>query len=198
MTEQEQNDFIDKIDSEIENYKQEIITQKTPSEIYELHYQINAMEEIAEFLKNYAEEYKITDFPKENIVKGLYWNFIDTSYDLTQDDLREFVKYEIRTYNAIKNDKPLAERIDEFYSRYFPYDRYDASGFFDGKYDTDGKIINEIKECLSTKRGCKIVSKFLTEIINNEVEDTNMLEEAIQLRNAVKDEMAKFQDDNEM
>ena len=68
----------------------------------------------------------------------------------------------------------------------------------DGKYDTDGKIINEIKECLSTKRGCKIVSKFLTEIIDNEVEDTNMLEEAIKLRNAVKDEMAKFQDDNEM
>lgn len=198
MTEQEQNDFIDKIDSEIENYKQEIITQKTPSEIYELHYQINAMEEIAEFLKNYAEEYKITDFPKENIVKGLYWNFIDTNYDLTQDDLREFVKYEIRTYNATKNDKPLAERIDEFYSRYFPYDRYDASGFFDGKYDTDGKIISEIKECLSTKRGCKIVNKFLTEIIDNEVEDTNMLEEAIQLRNAIKDEMAKFQDDNEM
>lgn len=196
MTEQETNEFIDRIEKELETYKQEMI-KKSPSEIYEAHYEIEAMEEIAGFLINYADNYKITDFPKENIVKGLFWNFIDTSYDLTQDDLREFIKYEIETYNANKTDKSLAERLDEFYSQYFPYDRYDGTGYFDKKYDIEDIGLNQIKECLSYKKGCKVVCKFLTEIIENE-EDTKMLEEALKLKNDVIKEMAKFENDNEM
>lgn len=196
MTEQETNEFIERIEKELETYKQEMI-KKSPSEIYEAHYEIEAMEEIAGFLINYADNYKITDFPKENIVKGLYLNFLDTSYDLTQDDLREFVKYEIETYNANKTDKSLAERLDEFYSQYFPYDRYDGTGYFDKKYDIEDIGLNQIKECLSYKKGCKVVCKFLTEIIENE-EDTKMLEEALKLKNDVIKEMAKFENDNEM
>lgn len=196
MTEQETNEFIERIEKELETYEQEMI-KKSPSEIYEAHYEIEAMEEIAGFLINYADNYKITDFPKENIVKGLFWNFIDTSYDLTQDDLREFIKYEIETYNANKTDKSLAERLDEFYSQYFPYDRYDGTGYFDKKYDIEDIGLNQIKECLSYKKGCKVVCKFLTEIIENE-EDTKMLEEALKLKNDVIKEMAKFENDNEM
>ena len=196
MNEQEQNEFIEIIDNELENYKQQII-KKTPSEIYDLHYEINAMEEIAGFIKDNAENYKITDFPKENIVRSLYLNFLDTSYDLQQDDLREFVRYEIKTYNENKSDKSLAERLDEFYSHYFPYDRYDGTGYFDKKYDIEDIGLNQIKECLSYKKGCKVISKFLTEIIENE-EDTKMLEEALKLKNDVIKEMAKFENDNEM
>ncbi len=97
----------------------------------------------------------MTDFPKENFVRGLYLNFLDTSYDLQQDDLWEFVKYEIETYNANKTNKSLAERLDEFYSQYLPYDRYDGTGYFDKKYYIEDIDLIKLKKVYYAKKFAK-------------------------------------------
>ena len=52
--------------------------------------------ELVPFLINDGLNYKRKDFAKEDIIEDLYYRFMKTEYDLTQDDLREFIYYDIQ------------------------------------------------------------------------------------------------------
>ena len=95
MLEEEYREFVREIDREHEEYKTQM--KKLPTEdLYESFYQIHAHEEFYNFLVNYGKSYMRRDFAKKEIVEDLYYRFMKTEYDLTQDDLREFIYYDIQ------------------------------------------------------------------------------------------------------
>lgn len=95
MTQLEYKMFTKQLDKEIKLYKEQML-KLTPDEIYEGFYQIHAHESIYNFLINDGLNYKRKDFAKEDIIEDLYYRFMKTEYDLTQDDLREFIYYDIQ------------------------------------------------------------------------------------------------------
>ncbi len=69
---------------------------------------------------------------------------------------------------VMEQQKGLAERLDEFYAKVSPYDRYDATGSFDPEYDEDKVGLYEIKENLKTAEGIKGIDNWLKEIISDD------------------------------
>lgn len=97
MTRNQEKEFTQQINEEMEQFKQNMLgTSK--NNIYENSYRIQAYDEISDFLINNAKQYSRAGFPKDNIVESLYFEFLDTDYDLTQEDLRFFISKENETY----------------------------------------------------------------------------------------------------
>ena len=193
---EEEKEFIETLQNEIDEFKAEML-KKSNIQIYDEHYKIHSMEELAEYLIDTAEIYDRKGFPKTNILEYLYDEFLGTNYDLTREDLSCFIADENKLYKINHDDRPLAERIDEFYSQYDPYERYDATGSFDSKYDSENIGLEQIKECLSTQNGCEHIAELLDKVIKYD-EDIDMVSKAISLKNALEKEITKFQNDIEM
>lgn len=106
MLEEEYQGFVRELDREIKEYKEQ--TKKLPVEdLYESYYQIHAHEEFYNFLVNYGKNYMRKDFAKNNIIEDLYYRFMKTEYDLTQDDLREFIYYDIQDRHKKENNEEM-------------------------------------------------------------------------------------------
>lgn len=196
MTLEEEREFIDTIQNEIISFKEEML-KKSKEQIYDDYYKIHAMEELSEFLIDNADEFDRSGFPKNKILEYLYWQFMETDYDFTQEDLNYFIKEENKSYKLTHSDIPLAQRLDDFYADYSPYDRYDATGSFSSKYDPENIGINQVKDCLSSKEGCYHIKEFLDEVIKTD-ERTEFIERAIILKNDIEKEIQNFESDNEM
>lgn len=95
MLEEEYKVFVRELDRENKEYKEQM-KKLSADDLYESYYQIHAHEEFYNFLINYGKNYMRKDFAKTDIVEDLYYRFMKTEYDLTQDDLREFIYYDIQ------------------------------------------------------------------------------------------------------
>lgn len=85
----EEKDFIKKLDEELEMFKYSIMS-KTREEIYYSYYKINIYEEFYNYLLNHTEDLDFNELPKDNILKYFFDDFIDTDYNLTNEDLYMF------------------------------------------------------------------------------------------------------------
>ena len=78
-----------------------------PKELYSKYYEINAMEELYNFMTLDGKKYNYNSFPKENILEQYYVFFLDSDYDLTYEDLECFMKEETKKflkYNKKQNE----------------------------------------------------------------------------------------------
>lgn len=97
MTEKDCKKIQAKIDKEIEEYKAEVLA--LPKEnIYELHYEINAYEELHNYLSTSMKNYNKNGFPKDKILDHFYNRFMKTEYSLGYDDLEDFFIDETKRY----------------------------------------------------------------------------------------------------
>lgn len=97
MTEKDCKKIQAKIDKEIEEYKTEVLA--LPKEnIYELHYEINAYEELHNHLSTGMKTYNKNGFPKDKILDHFYNRFMKTEYSLGYDDLEDFFIDETKRY----------------------------------------------------------------------------------------------------
>ncbi len=106
MLEEEYQEFVRELDKENKEYREKM-TKLSTEDLYESYYQIHAHESFYNFLLNYGIRYMRKDFAKTNIVEDLYYRFMKTEYDLTQDDLREFIYYDIQDRHKKENDEEM-------------------------------------------------------------------------------------------
>ncbi len=99
MTEKQYDKFRNTIDKEIEEYKREVCNN-APIHVYERFYEIHAYEEIYDFLCHDAINHDIKGFPAKNILDHFYCQFMKTDYDLTQEDLYDFLEEETKLYKS--------------------------------------------------------------------------------------------------
>lgn len=131
MTKEEIDNFIGQIDEEIKQFKDKML-ENSNEFIFSKSYSIQAHIEIAEFLKNNAENYPRQGFSDKYIVETLYVEFLDTEYDLTQEDLRYFVDREVKIKLRDRNkpkDKYLIKGV--LYEPICYGDEEDCWGYID-------------------------------------------------------------------
>lgn len=95
MTDNEYADLTNKIDKELKEYKDFIMT-KDKKDIYESYYQIHAHEEIHDYLTNEGKKFNYKGFPKKDIIDWLYRRFMKSEYNLCYEDLGYLVDYETK------------------------------------------------------------------------------------------------------
>lgn len=67
-----------------------------------------------------------------------------------------------------KEGLTIADKLDIFYSYYDPYNRFDETGSFSPKEDSENAGLKQIKEELSTVEGRKEIDNFLQDIIKTD------------------------------
>ena len=83
-------DFLNQLGKEIDEYKENMLNN-SKVEIYDKYYEIFAMEELYDYLSlENLIDYSIQ--PKENILNFYYHRFLRTDYNLTPEDMRDFIK----------------------------------------------------------------------------------------------------------
>ena len=83
-------DFLNQLGKEIDEYKGNMLNN-SKVEIYDKYYEIFAMEELYDYLSlENLIDYSIQ--PKENILNFYYHRFLRTDYNLTPEDMRDFIK----------------------------------------------------------------------------------------------------------
>lgn len=186
MNKEEQGKFIEQIYKELDDYKVKMLKLEK-GELYERAYNILAHEELGNFVIYNADKYSREGFEDTNIVESLFSNFMGTSYNLTQDDLKAFVDEETKSlldYKKYTKKRNLAEKIYNLYSNYADYDKFDEFGTFND--DSKDNIIIEIEMSLSKKDSRQKVVAYLSKIIEND-ERENIQNEAKELKKQVKE-----------
>lgn len=98
-----------------------------------------------------------------------------------QIDENKILKKEIEMKKTNENEMTLAEKLDNFYSDYDPYGRYDGTGSFSPEYDDEQVGLKQTQEALATEKGRKSIDEFLKECIKND-ERPEIVKRAKQLR----------------
>ena len=98
-------EFINQLDKELDEYKESIL-DLSKMEIYNKYYEIYAMEELYDYLTldNFVD-YSIQ--PKENILNFYYYRFLRTDYNLTPDDMRDFISDVKQELNELSKENEM-------------------------------------------------------------------------------------------
>lgn len=94
MTEKQYDKIWHIVKNEIDEFR-ESFKSKSGEEVYDEYYKISAYEEIYDFICCEAINLKYKGFPPKNILQDFYNQFMDTSYDLTQESLHYFFEDQI-------------------------------------------------------------------------------------------------------
>jgi hypothetical protein len=89
MTNQEYDKLIAQVNNEIDEYRK-FMKSLDSEKLYESHYEIEAYEDISEFIERNAKNYSYKAFPKKNILDFFYYQFMKTDHELTNEDLVDF------------------------------------------------------------------------------------------------------------
>ncbi|MBQ7351830.1 MAG: hypothetical protein IJW59_03050 [Clostridia bacterium] len=106
MTDKQYNQLMQKVDKELQEYKDFMLT-KDKKEIYEEFYAIHAHEDIHNFLENEGQKFDYKGFPKTEILSWLYRRFMKTEYELTCEDLGYFIEYETEDYKKQQKNQGM-------------------------------------------------------------------------------------------
>lgn len=97
MTEREHNQLIKKIDKELSEYQEYMMT-KDKMYVYESFYEIHGHEEIHDYLVEEGKKFNYKGFPQKDIIEWLYNRFMKTDYNLCYEDLGYLTEYETERY----------------------------------------------------------------------------------------------------
>lgn len=154
---------------ELNNYKSNMLKQPI-EEVYESSYPITVHEVIADFIYSYGEnfEWKWYEKYKDNLLSYLCNKFMNTSYELMNDDLFEFMndlenEEKRQRSSEIKKDiyQKIYYELTQFKSSYKDinsmqvFDEAEKIVFFDKMYDyiADKEFLYE-HICILNKEDC--------------------------------------------
>ncbi len=102
MTDKQYKKFMDDVDKEMDEFKNNIL-QNSNEEIYNRAYEITAYKEIYIFLSCEGNEFDRKGFAKKHILQDIFYEFMDSEYDVSQAELRDFIS--AYTEDNIKNKR---------------------------------------------------------------------------------------------
>ena len=102
MTDKQYKKFMDDVDKELNEFKNNIL-QNSNERIYDRAYEITAYKEIYIFLSCEGNEYDRKGFANKHILRDIFYEFMDSNYDATQADLKDFIS--AYTEDNIKNKR---------------------------------------------------------------------------------------------
>lgn len=106
MTDKQYKKFMDDVDQELNEFKNNIL-QNSNEDIYNRAYEITAYKEIYIFLSCEGNEFDRKGFAKKHILQDIFNEFMDTEYDVSQADLRDFIS--TYTEDNIKSKRFITE-----------------------------------------------------------------------------------------
>ena len=177
--------FHQKIDKEYFDYRNSLYSKEKseilkPTNIEQMFF--------TEVFKNIADEIDseyhieflvdINKLLEKTVTMYVFDCFNEQSLDY-RDSFKNYINYEISTLKEqIKpSELTLAEKLDYFYAKNNPYDRYDSVGSFSPEYDNDEEGKSQIQECLKDENGKQHIREYLYDILVGDY-DYNVKKEA--------------------
>lgn len=102
MTDKQYKKFMDDVDKELNEFRSNML-EKSNEHIYDSSYEITAYKEIYIFLNCEGNEYDRKGFANKHILQDIFYEFMDSEYDVSQADLRDFIS--AYTEDNIKNKR---------------------------------------------------------------------------------------------
>ena len=109
MTDKKYKELIDEISKEWNDFREQML-QKSKKEIFDEFYKISAYNEFTDYFFNDGINLNHKGLPKKNILSDVYNQFMDTSYDLTYEEIYYFMEDYIKDnikYKRFENEELL-------------------------------------------------------------------------------------------